>query len=482
MFKRGITIALTFLILVSCRTEDSNTDNKSKEKSQLLSANVFEAVPMPGELITGNPYPTDSTTIKKWVSSSSEVNNLETNRNIISHGWGIWQALTEFTDQQINGQKLRRFETWYTPDDIITAYKNRKKNDQVELHHVKRNRGELKTLRQFHASMKALPKPGEAGVIGFVKYDPTAADHIFENNLFYQSTLDEMLVKGRIANISNFPNSGVSLKPVFKVLTKPNADGVYSIAAWPGDGGKPERPFGSKEWNHSVYVTEDGETDRSQNIYSINDFIHFKLDKEQAKQRKDAKAGDYAVLLGMHVTTREITRWSWQTFWWSENPDKPYSPSSSIIAGYRPIEQLDRAANHYAMAVAYNMVQPAQAERGGSGKNAASLYAYNPYLEAGFGLEVFKEGNKDVREYYPKSYQKVGEKMNLYGMQTNCMSCHGQARYDPQSVGTHFYLTDQYFSMDAPYFKNKVKVDFTWSIIGNLINDNEEPIEIEKKK
>ncbi|NGP86997.1 hypothetical protein [Fodinibius halophilus] len=475
MYKRGTTIGILLLILVSCGTEQSE-----KEQSQLLTANEFKAVPMPDKLITGNPFPTDSTTINKWVASSSEVNNLETNGNIIGHGWGIWQALTEYTDQENNGQKLRRFETWFTPDDIIAAYKNREKNEQVKLHHVKRNRGDLKTPNQFHASMKALPDPGDAGVIGFVKYDPTAAEHIYENDLFYKSTLKKMVKKDQIANIPDFPNSGVSLKPVFKTLTDPNDKGLYSVPVWPGEEGDPERKFPSSDWDHSVFVTIDGETETSQNIYSINDFIHFQLDSAQAQSR-DVKPGTYAVLAGMHVTTREITRWTWQTFWWSESPNNPYSPSSGTIAGYRPSKKLDRGANHYAMAVAYNMVQPAQPERGGSGADATSLYAYNPYLEAGFGDSTFIKGNEAVRKYYPKSYQKVGEKMNLYGMQTNCMSCHGQARFDPQSVGTHFYLTDQYFSMDAPYFKNKVKVDFTWSIIGNLIDDNGERIKVNEK-
>ena len=91
----------------------------------------------------------------------------------------------------------------------------------------------------------------------------------------------------------------------------------------------------------------------------------------------------------MHVNTRENRRWTWQTFWWSENPDTPQSPSSKLIADLRP-KSLDRAAKHYAMGVAYNMISPTQPYT--KGTNAVttgepikqSIYAYNPYLEAGF--------------------------------------------------------------------------------------------------
>ena len=35
-----------------------------------------------------------------------------------THGWGLWTALTLQTSQVDNGDRLRVFETWYTPQEI----------------------------------------------------------------------------------------------------------------------------------------------------------------------------------------------------------------------------------------------------------------------------------------------------------------------------------------------------------------------------
>jgi len=477
---KQLLIISTCLLLISCveKTKEKIEVEVEVKEEVILVSNDFIAVPMPDKLITGNSFPTDSTTINNWVNKSTAVNNLETNKDIINHGWGIWQALTKTTDQTNNGQPLRRFETWYTPDDIIEAYKMREKKSATELKHIKRTRGNMKRFNQLHGANTTTKNPEDGSVVGFVKYDPSAAKHIYENNLFYESTLEGLLKKDQIVNIPDFPDSGVTLKPVFAPLDSINPKtGLYIIPVWPGDEGNPNRPFDSGDWNNYVSVTLDGKTNAAEHIYSIDEFIHFKLDSTQATVT-GGKAGDIAILQAMHVTTREIKRWTWQTFWWSEYHNTPQSPSSKTIADLRPTNELDASANHYAMAIAYNMVQPAQPYNGGSGAKATSLYAYNPYLEAGFGKDVFAAANDTIRKYYDADYQNVGDTMNEYGMQTNCMSCHGQARYIPNLYGSkgHLYITDQYFELDAPYFKNTVKLDFTWSIQGNLINNQEEPL------
>jgi len=468
--KRLITLLFATAIVFGCK-ESAKTDGTEI----LLSDNSFNAVPMPSKLITGNPFPTDSTTINNWVANSMTVANLETNTDIINHGWAIWQSLTEPTDQINNGQAMRRFETWYTPNDIIAAYNLKEVHPKAKLHHVQRSTGILDKFNQLHGQPEADAGPEDAGVIGFVKYDPSAAQHIYTNGLFFASVLKAMLQDNAIANIPDFPNSGVVLKPVFTALGPKTIDpktGMHTMPVWPGDGGNPNRPFGPKQWNNHVSIDLDGETNTAERIYSIKDFISFKLDSAQAASR-GVKVGTMAVLQGMHVTTRETKRWTWQSFWWSENNNTPESPSSTRIAALRPSVILDRASDHYAMTIGYNMVQKAQPYNGGTGANNVSLYAYNPYLEAEFDTTTFDSGNAALREYYSEGSQKVGDTLNQYGMQTNCMSCHSQARFIPKlydSIG-HLYLTDQYVPLDADYFKNTVKLDFTWSIQGNLIDD-----------
>ena len=53
------------------------------------------------------------------------------------------------------------------------------------------------------------------------------------------------------------------------------------------------------------------------------------------------------------------------------------------------------------------------------------------------------------------------------------MSCHGQARlYNVPAIKDAYqiYVTNQYYDLDAPYFKNTIVLDFAWSIQGNLIH------------
>ena len=38
---------------------------------------------------------------------------------------------------------------------------------------------------------------------------------------------------------------------------------------------------------------------------------------------QQVKAGDLALLVAMHVTTKELPNWTWQTFWWEPFPTRP---------------------------------------------------------------------------------------------------------------------------------------------------------------
>jgi hypothetical protein len=360
-------------------------------------------------------------------------------------------------------------------------------NPDAKLMHVNRGRGNLARFNQFnHGQPKSQLNPTDPSVLGFVKYDSIAAYHIYNNNLLYKSVLDSYRKPGGFGKIPEFPLGGISLKPVFSTLDSINpATGNYVLQVWPGEQGDNNRSWGPSDWKHTVEVTIDGETDTTMHIYSINDFIHFQVDSIQAAEIKDnnpllpgenPKAGDFAILVGMHVTSKENVRWTWQTFWWSERPATPHIPSTAVTARFRSSATLDHAASHYAMGIAYNMVQQAQPNMNNDtnvNNDNNSVYAYNPYLEAGFDQGQFTNGNKIVSEAYTPDYAKVNGKLNDWGMQTNCMSCHIQAT----AQGNKGYLADQYVNMEASYFKDAVTLDFSWSIQGNLIDKNGDPIE-----
>jgi hypothetical protein len=221
--------------------------------------------------------------------------------------------------------------------------------------------------------------------------------------------------------------------------------------------------------NKKVTPVDSSTTDIGPATVNLNDFIHFKLDTAMAAYMnasdstegvKNAEPGNIAILVAMHVTTKEISNWTWQTYYWAPNPDTPWSPSSFLAASLRPA-QITGAAAHYAAVSAYTMVLPNQPITGGTNTGATPMIGYNPYLEAGFsGLGPVGDPNTDfnIPSLLIPSRPPVG-------IQTNCMTCHSLATED----GMIGYSTDQYISMDSSFFIDRVQLDFAWSIQGNKI-------------
>lgn len=432
-------------------------------------------------------FPQSETTINKWVYS----NDLP---SAYKHAWGIWAGLTSYVGN-VSGTSVRAFETWNTISNILyqiesmpttglTRLPSPAKHMQLDLmlpNQFKNKKGiNGKLIRGLKSST---PEDGDTNIFVSVAYNPPAAQHAITNKLFLQSTLNKYLEEG-YTEIPNFPSNAITIKPVYKVIPKNVANGVYKFPGWPGTP-KLAKTFPEKDWNSCVYVDIEGtggggtsvdhgcKGQSKDNTFYLRNFIHQKINKEDAKFLSTQlnikiSEGDYAILVGMHVTTRETKRWTWQTFWWSANPHSPYLPSSTEIANSRSLQSLDKAAQHYAMSVAYQMVSPAQPIT--NGKNSgSSVIGYNPHLEAGFDPSVFQ------------IIRKInGDIANRYGVQTNCMTCHNLALYNPKkdykvnhgSNREKPYGTDYYMSITDKTFDNSLKLDFAWSILGGLKLDD----------
>ena len=167
----------------------------------------------------------------------------------------------------------------------------------------------------------------------------------------------------------------------------------------------------------------------------LSDFYNFKLTKDEADVMNqqlgtNVKAGDYAILVAMHVSTREIDNWTWQTFWWSLGKSAlPPSAKNRVLPPF----------DHYEVAVGYSFMTD------GNKPNSLTLTCYNPYLEAGFGNDVFE----------PKKGQ--------LGIESNCMSCHRAAAW-PADDNTHYVANGIVDPADPLYFAGRTKTDFLWGI------------------
>lgn len=396
---------------------------------------AIEPAPLPNPQVPGYSFPETESAIYGWVEDDDAS-------SVALHAWGLWTALTAETQQVVDGQNLRVFETWLTPADIISDAED-----------AARNLRPSATLNQHSTSSTAV----DARVTGFVKYDPSAADFAQTNALFSKAALNQLLLDGA-RDIPAFPNTAVTLKPVFMKLSK--SEGQYhQLPAWPGPP-DPATAFPPADWGQCIWIDlndsgagpAQSAVDTSCTDGSRSDSTTYGLGRFVSYVDGDT----VYVLKAMHVTTKETTRWTWQTFWWTPNPDAPQAPSSASVAAARP-SQLTGAPANYAHCSSYQMVTPVQPETGGM--NAGQpVYCYNPWLEAEFGPSQL-----------PNSTPLAGQ-ANEVGVQTNCMSCHAYASWskdNAENTQDTFYTGDRYVDLQSTDFDGLLRLDFAWSIQQN---------------
>jgi hypothetical protein len=211
---------------------------------------------------------------------------------------------------------------------------------------------------------------------------------------------------------------------------------------------------------------------------SVKEFFNFSLNATEAaaicdiqpdspqpppKHKCPVQEGDYAVLVAMHMTTREDDNWTWQTFWWNHGQQFPYgAPPESIVKPF----------NNYAMCTAYSMTtNPPNSLTG------QNVLCYNPYLETGLTAVV--------------------------GTQSNCMSCHNTAALgnnpnnppapNPPQTGLayvqgnpnypSFLNMSDYISPTDPndsnfYYACNTKTEFSWFLAALVANGTGAPANI----
>lgn len=458
-------LLITFLL--SC-----NNEKKERDGYKSLDFSYHDVVPadFPKLMIKGFNFPEDSTTIKTWVQRSNQD-------SIYLHGWGLWTGLTSLTDQKVPGYKepLRVFETWLTPEEMVNEIKNGSKDYKSD---TRSNRANLKKPHQLTHFSSTIETVNDS-IHESAAYSPAASKFAIDNKIFMATTLYDYAKNKNRKEIPFFPNNAISIKPVFKLLQTSGGKTSFNMAAWNGTTDK-LIPFPEKDWESFVTVDIQNKVKKSGSQYHLNDFIHYRFNKEDAhffnteftekeKNKLDAKPGDIALLVGMHVATREVTNWTWQTFWWDANSNNPPAPSSKAIADMRP-DKLKGAARNYAMAVAYYMVNPNEPYVGDTIYGKPN-YAFNPYLEAGFGPEVFNDSLSFV------STSSTDKVPTYVGVRTNCISCHRMATVNPETILTTMnkhktsitpYVGNSFVSKTDSLFQKQLLLDFLWSIQGNI--------------
>jgi hypothetical protein len=487
-----VSFILLAIVLVQCN--DGNKQEKTGTAGQDVVVSKVTPVPLATNVVPGFNFPEDSNAINKWINDNTFANSYDST-NIYKHAWGVWAGLTAPSGQKYAGDNLLVYETWMGLSEVQQLILDKNTQGGCVGESFNRNgRALLSRPKQFeHAARfaknttmltsRGKPVFENAGTFWVtVSYSPDAACFATQNQIFRQSVINKYYNAGGFGAIPAFPNKSLTIKPSYLVYD--DTSKLFRLPVWltaptPANANF----FGSA--NNYVFVDRNNtqpagkvavpvdsiETNAAKiaaATVNLSDFIYLTIDQQMAKymNKQDsvqgmnnipnsgygtAKKGQIALLVAMHVTTKEISNWTWQSYYWTPNRNQPGAPSSNLAASLRP-SQITGAAANYACVAAYAMLTPNNAAN--NNPKAGPMFGYNPYLEGGFGPGVFTFANT-----YNKTYQ--------YGTQSSCMSCHALAIPNPSGQ----YTTNQNISLFDSYFKKQVSLDFAWSIQTALIND-----------
>lgn len=398
--------------------------------------NVFRFTPIPHIRYRPLParfgVPGDQARLLELVASADT-------RAIREHAWAIWAGLTARTRERFNGQRLPVFETWFSGSELYDPRPYA--CAAADARPYARNFEKPHQLEHHGGGL-----PNEQ-ITGFNRFNRETTEHVCANQYNLASTLDTLNASFTPATpigdreIVKFPRGAIALKPVFTPIA---GSGITILPYWNG-------PTASTNlvnptpgtWTQCVAVVPPGtakpdsptpcscngipttcEVVGLERMYAIQLTAAELADMSENSSLAGAplQPGDYAALMAMHVTSKEIDRWTWQTFWWSPNPDQ--SPDGD----FRPAS-VKREFRNYNMCTAWSMNGPPESETG------TPDVCFNPWLETGLhGID---------------------------GVQSNCMTCHRLAAWPGFATG---YKANGFVSPDDPIFADAVKLDFLWSV------------------
>lgn len=432
----------------------------------LVAAATVTPVPLP----TGPNFPVPPAVINSWIATQNTA-------AIRGHAWSLWQSMAAPSGQYFNGQQLPIWETWATSDDVFpgssdalkAAATPRAATLAARLAQPRALR-HFRTPRQFHHAFSAkataaLPF-GNAAVTAFNKFNPQAAAFIDApqpgpGGATYSYSSGAGLAKLNASwpsgttpenrGINEFPTEAIELKPVFSTI---KAIGLTIQPLWQGPAAStnPNNPT-PDTWTTCVLVSPTGvgavrpatKTEIASAgaagacktfLYApLSTFYAVRLSAAEAKEfaastGKAVAEGDFAVLQAMHVNTKEIPFWTWQTFWWQPGGDTPNGFPGSKQG--QPAS-LGAPWSNYAACAAYSQTTTV----GGS----TMQVCFNPYLETSPGIPA--------------------------GLTSNCMSCHGVAVVGGNQPYPPNYNKPISFFTDPAYFTTSTThTDFSWAVAG----------------
>ena len=276
------------------------------------------------------------------------------------HAWELWAALTAPSASVVDGQRLPVFATWYSIPEVY--------NSKGRAGVTRRTFGHPFRIPTQSALANSSRGGAPAGLMSFVKLNRQAAGFIWDNGYYLTPTLAGLNARfdrdGTATverSIKPFPNDAVSLKLVFWLVKNPASPqaerGLTALPIWgpnyppPPDGSPPMHttwtnavavdPAGRYPEGSLQQVNVNGSVARPNlkwaPVVSLKRFYAHRLTKAQdvadarvymdmmssaageqerfvTNAGQTPELGDYIVLLGLHMTTKEMDDWTFQTF------------------------------------------------------------------------------------------------------------------------------------------------------------------------
>jgi len=390
-------------------------------------------------LSVSSGLPGDADTIQGWIDEGND-------EAMHGHALEIWGALNQDSGQVFQGRRLPIWETWYSGDEI---YDSQTACSSTQRPSATTNFENPRQLFKHGVADEATTSFNKFNG----EYAQNVCDNLYNNPDVLTSLNESFTPSTPIADrsIQDFPNATVALKPVFMLVSQ---SGLTSMPYW--NGAENSTNFAmpsSNTWTQCVAVDPLNRSDMKpvtqacngsptvQQVVPLNEFYHFALTQGDidnlsgfapAQELAGAQVGDYAVLVAMHVTMREIPQWTWQTFWW--HPDPANSPAPAVSRPAEVLAKIPAPFNHYAMCTAYQMMLPE------SPSSTTPLICFNPYLEPGL--------------------------TGVVGKESNCMTCHSLASWGNGGDfgGGLDYQANGYIDQSSDLFSDVTKLDFLWSV------------------
>jgi len=410
----------------------------------------------------------DNETLPKNVTSVSrsdlemfrQKGDLQSQRR---HVWSVIARLTnsaqdDAQDDTKDGAKDGAqpfFESWHGEDAVFADVRaeqvpsgirgfSRTNSDQENIASV-----------SFHASQSV-----DAPILTYTLYNDAAYRHIRTHRLHLLSELNRFRNAGPLdssivgdRSIPAFPIEAIILKTAWWPVAP---DRLTALPVWDPEHNPPLRggniytswprvvavdPFSNSQIVHTTHIDFVGQSFTDAHRVDLKKFYHVAVDADMATQLnrdRSAKkaalivlgrtiaAGDYLVLVGASLATKEISDWVWATFWWHDRPNEgPY-------AADRPAAMNSEWGN-YLMQVAFDSDKPAALDGG-------PHICFNPWLEGRF----------------PDSGHGGGTV-------SNCLTCHRRASYPPVSfLPVTRGIPD--LTNDPAYAQGQLRTNFIWSL------------------